>query len=90
MKRSRPDVETNISFLCTLMKDPDINDWGKLRQVLQFLIQTIGDNCFIRDDNIYEVLTYVDALYATHNDIRGHTSGCMTFGLGLIHTKSTK
>ena len=34
MKRSRPDNETAISFICTQVKDPDIHDWVKLRRVL--------------------------------------------------------
>ena len=42
MKRSRPDIETAIYFLCTQVKDPDINDWGKLRQVLKLISKTIG------------------------------------------------
>ena len=28
-KRSRPDIETAISFLCTRLKDPEIHDWEK-------------------------------------------------------------
>ena len=50
-----------------------------MRRVLKFLIQTIGGDCVIGDDNIYEVLTYVDASYAIHENMRGHTDCCMTF-----------
>ena len=60
MKRSRPEIETAISLIYTRVKDPNIHDWGKLRRVLQFLIQTIGDDIIIADENIYEVLNYVD------------------------------
>ena len=77
-------------FICTQVKYPDIHDWGKLRRVLQFLSQTIGYNHVIGADNIYEVLNYVDASYATHEDMIGHTGGCMTFGWGLIHEKLSK
>ena len=90
MKRSRQDIETTISFLFTRVKDPDINDWGKRRQVLQFPSQTIGGNCVIGDENIYEVLPYVEASYYTHNDMKGYTGGCMVFGCGLIHAKLSK
>ena len=34
MKRSQPNIEAAIYFICTQVKDPDIHDWGKLRQVL--------------------------------------------------------
>ena len=90
MKRSQPEIETAIYFLCALVKDLDIHDWGKLRGVLQFLSQTIWGYRVIGADNIYEVLTYVEASYAMHNNMRGHNGGCMTFGWGLIHEKLYK
>ena len=67
------------------MKDLDIHNWGKLRRLLQLLIQAIGGDCVKGVDNIYELLTYVEAPYATHKNMRGHTGGCMTFGWGFIH-----
>ena len=69
------------------MKDPDIHDWGKLRRVLQLSSKTTGNVRVIGDGNIYDVLTYVDALYDTHNYMRGRTGGCMTFGWVLINEK---
>ena len=87
MKTPQPDIETAISFLYTRVKYPDIHDWGKLRQVLQFITQNIGDDCVIGAENIYEVLTYVEASYSTHDYMRGHTGSFMTFGWGLIHEK---
>ena len=62
---------------------------GKLRRVLNFLNKKKGGDCVIGYDNIYYILTYVDDSYATHNDMRGHNGGCMTFGWGLIHAKSS-
>ena len=34
--------------------------------------------------------TWVDAAYAVHPDMRSHTGGTMSFGTGVIHTKSSK
>ena len=34
--------------------------------------------------------TYVDASYAVHNDMKSHTGGLMTMGLGIIQGKATK
>ena len=72
------------------MKDPDIHDWGKMRLVLQFVNQIIRDYRVIGDDNTYEVLTYLDASYAMHGDMRGHNGDCMTFGWGLTYAKLFK
>ena len=90
MKRSRQDIETSIYFLCTRLKDRYIHDWGKLRRVLQFLSHTIGGDCVIGADNLYEVLTYVGASYSTHDNMRGRIGGCMTVTWGLIHAKFSK
>ena len=67
MKRSQPDIEAAISFLCTLVEDLDIHDWGKLRRVLQLLKQTIGEDHIIGAENIYEMLTYMDTSYDPHD-----------------------
>ena len=32
----------------------------------------------------------MDASYATHSDMKGHTGGAMSMGTGLIHSKSSK
>ena len=84
MKRLRTDIGTAISFIHTWVKDPDIHDWGKLRRVLKLPSKTIGNVRVIGDGNIYDVLTYVDALYDTHNYMRGRTGGCMKFGSEVV------
>jgi hypothetical protein len=89
-KRSRPDIETTISFLCTRVACSDVEDWGKLRRLLQFLSQTIDDERIIAVDSLYKLITFVDASYAIHPDMKGHTGGAMSFGTGIIHGKAGK
>ena len=36
------------------------------------------------------LITWVDASYAVHNDMRSHTGGRMSFGLGVLMPKSAK
>ena len=36
------------------------------------------------------ILTWVDASYAIHNDMRSFTCGCMSFGTGVLMPKSSK
>ena len=90
MKRSRPDIETAISFLCTRVSRSDEDDWAKLKRLLQFLRQTIDDVRVIAADDLSKLLTWVDASYAIHHDMRGHTGGAMSFGTGIIHGKASK
>ena len=62
---------------------------GKTETIYQILSQNIGYDRVIGADNLYEVLTYLDTSYATHDDMKGCTGGCMKFGWGLIHEKSS-
>ncbi len=41
-------------------------------------------------DNILKLETFIDASYATHNNMQGHTGGAMSFGWGVIHEKASK
>jgi len=89
-KRARPDIETAISCLCTRVKAPTVGDRGKLKRLLQFLNQTLDDRKIIGMDNLSELYTWIDAAYAVHPDMKSHTGGTMSFGLGLLHCRSGK
>ena len=39
-KRARPDTQPTIPFLCTRVKDPDVDDWKKLLRYFKYLKDT--------------------------------------------------
>ena len=41
-------------------------------------------------DNLLKIETWVNASHAVHDDMRGHTGGCMSFEVGIIYGKSSK
>ena len=41
-------------------------------------------------DDLLKLKTWVDASHAVHEDMRGHTGVCMSFGVGIIHGKASK
>jgi len=90
MKRSRPDIETAVSFLITRNKAPDKDDWCKLVRVMSWLHQTEEDVRIIGADDLHKMLTFVDSAHAVHPNMRGHTGGLTTFGTGIIDQKSSK
>ena len=57
---------------------------------MQFLSQTIDDERVIGVDSLYELNTFVDASYAIHPDMKGHTGGAMSFGTGIVHGRASK
>jgi hypothetical protein len=88
--RARPDVELSIAFLCTRVTKSTEQDWGKLKRALGFLKGTIKDLRILGADNIGRMKTWVDASHAVHQDMRSHTGGVVSFGIGAAMAKSTK
>lgn len=89
-KRGRPDILTAISFLTIRVLSPDIDDWRKLKRVLQYSKGTINLKLTLGAGSLKTMKTWVDASYAPHNDIRSHTGGCISFGRGMVCCRSTK
>ena len=81
-KRSRCDIQPTVTFLCTRVKEPDQDDWGKLLRMLRYLKST-EDLCLTLEiDNTGLVRWWADAAFAVHKDMKSHTGGIMTLGKG--------
>ena len=89
-KRARPDMNTLTSVLCTRVKEPLEDDWGKLIQGLKFLEQTKSDKLILHVDDIRVARWWVDASFAVHPNYRSHTGAVMSFGRGAPVTISAK
>ena len=44
----------------------------------------------VRADDLGKLFTWIDAAYAVHPDMRSHTGGAMSMGLGVVQAKSSK
>ena len=89
-KHGRPDTQTAIAFLTTRVKEPDQDDWKKLMRLMTYLRDTQDMVLTLEADDLKMMRWYVDASFAVHNDMRGHTGAGMTMGKGSIYNKSTK
>ena len=90
-KRARSDIQPSLSYLCTRVQKPNTSDWKKLKRLLQFINCTIDEKLTLRADKGLTFMKYwVDASYAIHPDMRGHTGGCLTLGRGMLHSRSLK
>ena len=76
-RRCRLDIQTAVGFLCTRVSSPDEDDWVKLRRVLQYLKGTIDLVLTLGADDITKMKSWVDVLYAVHDDCRSHTGGAI-------------
>ena len=60
------------------------------RRVLLYLQNTINDVRVIGCNNLHQVFMWIDAAFAVHRNMRGHTGGAMSLGRGILHGKSSK
>lgn len=90
MKRTRPDLETSITFLCTRVTKSDEDDWKKLKRVLTYVNCTIDDSKIIGAHDLTKIFTWIDAAYAMNLDMKSQTGEAMSMGLGLLHAKCEK
>jgi hypothetical protein len=86
-KRARPDIQTAVAFLTTRVKGPDMDDYKKLRRVMRYLRGTRSIPLTLEGDNFK---WWVDAAFAVHDDMKGHTGGAMSLGKGVIYGSSKK
>jgi hypothetical protein len=72
------------------VREPDEDDWTKLKRLLTYIRATIYMPLILRADSISIIKWWVDASYATHGDCRGHTGATMSLGRGSIIGMSKK
>ena len=85
-RRCRLDIQTAIGYLCTRVGCSDVDDWVKLKRVLQYLKGTIDLDRIIGGDDIRKMKSWVDVSYGVHDDCKSHTGGCVSFGWGVVST----
>ena len=60
-KRSLPDIQLSVSFLCTRGRGPDNDDYKKLERVMKCIQGTIGLPLILSIDKSGNINWYVDA-----------------------------
>ena len=88
--RARRDIQTAVAFLTTRVKEPDKDDWGKVKRVLQYLKGTRSLKLRLTIDTLQCTKWLVDSSHGVHNDCRGHTGAAMTLGGGAAVSFSHK
>jgi hypothetical protein len=86
-KRARPDIITVVSFLCTRVKAPTLEDMEKLEHLLGYLRRTKLRSMVLKPRKPLSVEAYIDASFATHMDGKSH-SGVIVLvgGVGVLFT----
>lgn len=83
-------VDLCTAILCTRVSKSMLDDWEKLSRLLHNVKHTITMKRVLGGtEELERSSTYVDASYAIHMDMKGHTGGLVSLGMGTIHTKSS-
>ena len=89
-KRACPDIQTAMAFLTTHVMAPDEDDYKKLARVMRYLRGTKTMPLTLEADNLQLVKWWIDGAFATHRDMRSHTSRALSLGKGVITGTSTR
>jgi hypothetical protein len=89
-QRARPDIRTGASFLSTRVTRPDVDDEKKLARVMKYLQFTINLVLTIDARGLPDPKWWVDASYGVHPDLKSHTGGVMSMGLGAVYATSVR
>jgi hypothetical protein len=89
-KRSRPDIQTAVAFLCTRVKSPDVDDWKKLKRTMKYLRGTADLPLTLEAGDMSVLKWWIDASLATHADMKSHIGVMLTLGKGAAYAASTK
>jgi hypothetical protein len=89
-KRDRLDVNTAIAFLTTMVRAPDVNDWRKLCPLMEYLRVDRLRLLIFSANGSGELIWYVDASFAVHQNMCSHTGGELTMGRGFPIVSFTK
>jgi hypothetical protein len=91
VNRAFRDIQMAVSFLTTRVKDPDEDDWEKLKRVLKYLNGTKHLKLTLEVDQLkFAVHWYVDGSHQVHKDCRRQTGCLVTLGKGAVSSPPQK
>ena len=88
-KRTRLDLLTAISFLCTRIQNPDVDNLKKLGRCLRYLRDLKHLSLTLEADDMMVIQWWADASFATYPNCRSHTGATLSFGKGSVYSLSS-
>ena len=89
-KHAWPDISVAVAFLCTRVKNPDEDNWKKLIRLVRYLCGTAELPLILCADSATVVKWWVDSSHAIHLNMRSHSGGCISLGVGMPIMGSSK
>jgi hypothetical protein len=83
-KRTRPDILTVVSFLCTRVSVATEEDAEKLHHLLGYLQYTREKSLILKPQGILTVEAHIDAAFASHQDSKSHSGIAIFIGGAFV------
>ena len=84
------DILLAVGFLCTRVSKSTTEDQRKLKRLLEYIKGSMDLEYTLGADDLGSMRSWVDASYAVHPDMKSHTGGVTSFGIGGLVCKSSK
>jgi hypothetical protein len=89
-KRARPDTCIAVAFLTTRVREPDQDDWAKMVHLMKYIRGTKLLPLILSATDNGILIWWINASFAVHPNMRGHTSGGLSMGTGFPIVTSKK
>ena len=89
-KKERPYIQRAVSFLCTLVQEPDIYYWKKLQRTIRYLKTILWLPLTMEDDGTMIIKWWIDIAYVVHKEYWVHTRFTISLGKGHQYSTSSK
>ena len=89
-KRSHTYIQLEVSFLCTIVRNPDNDYYKNMSRVMKYIQVTIGLLFILSIDKFGNIMWYVDAAFTVHKDMRIHNGGFITMVTGGSYVQYIK
>ena len=89
-QQGRPDIRMAISFLCSRLNCLDEDNYKKLIRLIRYLQHILYLCLVLGKDTSDSICWWIDASFAVHPNMRGHTGATMSMGKGSIFSGSWK
>ena len=79
-----------MSFICCIVREPDVDENKKLARVVKYIQDNIGLPLIPSIDKSGNIKWYVDSEFSAYKNMRSHTGGVMKMGTGQAYVQSIK
>ena len=88
--RARNIIQAAVSFLTKRFRDPDEDNWGKLKLLLRYIRRTINLPLILRADSLTIIKWWIYASYSAHPYMKIHTGDMMYIWRDSVIVKENK